>query len=371
MKRFRIGLDAHVLNGKPQGSRTALLHLLRTVSKLDTGHEFVIYSENAEACAKLLGAEQFQYRQLPRGGSYRRLLAFPKLMKKDNIDLSVFQYISPPFCDVPSLVMIHDILPISHPQLFPTIFALQRRGLYTLSISRANVLITVSETVRQQISSYFPRVASRVHVVPNGPSFAPDVYFEGSPPASISSLGIRLPYILAVGRIEARKNIDLLARAFVAANVANTQLVVVGHRDLGFSGIFLNDKRILCLERINDAQLIDIFRGASLFAFPSKAEGFGIPLLDALLFGIPTISSNQTAMPEVAGDLATYFDPTSSDVEFLIADLIRCHFGNRPIAAPSIEQRRKHAAKFSWDSNANKFLAIIDSALGGRAKGPL
>ena len=113
--------------------------------------------------------------------------------------------------------------------------------------------------------------------------------------------------------------------------------------------------------------MIDIFRGASLFAFPSKAEGFGIPLLDALLFGIPTISSNQTAMTEVAGNLATFFDPTSSDADFLIADLIRCHFGGRPIAAPSMEQRRKQAAKFSWDSNAKRFLAVIDAALGGRA----
>ncbi len=110
---------------------------------------------------------------------------------------------------------------------------------------------------------------------------------------------------------------------------------------------------------VKDSELKNIYRGAELFVFPSVAEGFGIPLLDAVLFGVPALSSELTSMPDVAGTLAAYFDPTAKNAEIDLADRICQHFTGKPISRPTMKERLEHARKFSWEAGAHDLLNIL------------
>ena len=166
-------------------------------------------------------------------------------------------------------------------------------------------------------------------------------------------------YILAVGRIEKRKKIDLLVKAFIAANLEDVSLVIVGSADMGYKLSLPEDSRIVYLQNVPTPVLASIYKRARLFVFPSEAEGFGIPVLDALLAGVPVIASNQTAIPEVAMGLARLFDPTRPDVEWQLASLLRGHFSDDPVPAPSIAQREQLAQTYSWHESARKLVSLI------------
>jgi len=152
-----------------------------------------------------------------------------------------------------------------------------------------------------------------------------------------------------------------LIDAFIEADLADVRLVIVGAVDAGFAFAVPRDPRIEIRRRVPEDDLIALYRGASLFVYPSAAEGFGLPLLDATLFGIPTIASNRTALPEVGGDLVRYFDPEARDAVATLAALIAGHFGASPISAPNATQQRAQAERFSWARAADDFLAAIDA----------
>ena len=154
---------------------------------------------------------------------------------------------------------------------------------------------------------------------------------------------------------------DLLVRAFAAAGLPDVDLKIVGQVDMGYAWAGPDDQRIQVLSGIDDETLAHLYRGASLFVYPSSAEGFGIPLLDATLFGIPVISSNLTSMPEVGGSLPTYFDPTRVAAMEELADLIQGHFAGRPIYSPTVAERKRQLERFSWESIARRFWALVDT----------
>lgn len=352
----RFAIDAHVIDGRQQGSRTVLLQLLRAIMRAGRASEFLLFSGDQAGCAAAIGvgSDAFSYATLPHAGSMRRLVTiWPKLLRTHGNPITLFQYISPLFARAPMLVSIHDVLPLTHPTLFPPLFRWRSQVLFTLSMFRARRITTVSRTAEKEIVARYPSLAGRIRQVTNGPSFNEDVYFSQRPvPAR--------RYVLAVGRIEARKNMPLLVRAFAEAAVPGVELIIVGKTDHGDRFAEADRPNVSHVSDASDDKLVDLYRGASLFVYPSSAEGFGLPLLDALLFGLPTISSDRTAMPEVAAGLATLFDPTASDAHDVLAAHIRGHFADTPIAAPSVQQRRSQAEAFNWDLAARTLLLTFN-----------
>ena len=357
---IRIGVDGHVLTGKFQGTRTTLSSMLRKVAPLLGERELVVYSDDPKEAAGLLARPQFAYRDLGGAGSIKRLFAlFPKLFRRDRIDVGVFQYIAP--FSGRHIVFIHDILPLTHPHLFPFKVRLRTRLFYTLSIRRAALVAVVSDYTRQQVQQKFGVPAARLQTVLNGPSFEREVYFaEKTPPDE--------RYIMTVGRIEPRKNTALLAEAFRKSGVEGVKLKIVGSFDPEFERGKVEGDNVEILTGLDDDALVALYRGAALFVYPSEAEGFGLPLLDAVLFGLPVISSNRTSLPEVGGSLATYFDPTAPDAADILALLIQAHFGEEPIVRPTLEQRQAHAEQFDWSRSARQFLDAVDAVVAGTAE---
>jgi glycosyltransferase involved in cell wall biosynthesis len=358
MSKLRIGIDGHVLTGKFQGTRTTLTSLLRALARSDQPHSIVVYTEDPIKAAEAIGPSRFEYRRIPHAGPMKRLLKiFPSLLRQDNIDVGVFQYIVPIFSRTKMLVFIHDILPMTHRQYFPVKNSLRVALLFSVSILRSPMVLAVSQYSQDMITRVYRRKSGTVRTALNGPSFALECY-AGEPVPETPR------YILAVGRIEKRKNVPLLVNAFLKANLADVRLIVVGAPDLGFDYRLPDDPRIESRMGISDAELIALYRGASLLVYPSAAEGFGLPLLDALLFGLPVISSDQTAMREVARDLAVEFDPTAPDAQDVLAAQIADHFTGNPIASPTSDQRKELSLRFNWDRSAAAFIAAVDSAFG-------
>ncbi|AOH83781.1 hypothetical protein AWL63_07165 [Sphingomonas panacis] len=346
-----IGVDAHVLTGKYQGTRSTLTNLLRALGGRIGTRRLIVYADDPVTARAAVGVEAFEYVALPARGAVRRLLEFPRLFRRDGVTIGVFQYIAP--LAGRHAVFVHDILPLTHPRYFPLAMRLRMRVFGALAIRRAGVVLAVSEDTRAAVEARFGVPPERLRVVLNGPSFSPSAYDRAEPASP--------RYILTVGRIERRKNVGLLIDAFRLADPADVRLVIVGAVDAGFGFAMPRDPRIDLRSHLPEDELIAVYRGASLFVYPSAAEGFGLPLLDATLFGIPTIASNRTALPEVGGDLVRYFDPEAEDAVTTLAGLIAGHFAASPVPAPDAAQRRAQAELFSWDRAAAAFLAAIDT----------
>jgi glycosyltransferase involved in cell wall biosynthesis len=360
---YRIGVDAHVLEGKHQGSKTTLFKLLSAFAQRENIPQFCLYGHSPDRLARAFNTTKFEYRAIGRNNPVVRLMVeFPFLFGRDDISIGLFQYICP-LWSRRNIVVVHDILPMSHPEFFPFIFRLRTRLFYSASILSAAAVIAVSEYTASLIRARFPSRSDRVHVVHNGPSFSDEVYFQPSTSNAAVKYADGQAYVLCVGRIEPRKKVDLLVEAFRESGVDGVKLIIVGQADLGYRYRVPETPTIRVLKNLDDAELIDLYRGASLFVYPSVAEGFGIPLLDATLFGVPTISSNRTAMPEVGGDLVEYFDPVDGDAKSELARRIRDHFRGRPVARPDEQARRAQFRRFSWENAAEKVLEIINASV--------
>lgn len=353
--RHRLAIDGHVLTGKFQGSRTVLAGLLQALHEEKLAKGIVLFSDVPADLADAY--PDVEHRKLPSSWPTRRLLVdFPRLLKQARVQSALFNYVAPPLSRVSMIVLMHDVLPLSHPHYFPRLFTLRFRIFTFVTLLQSSCVLTVSEASAAAIGRRYPFAAKKVHVLPLGPSFKDSAYRPAKPdPAS-------RPYILAVGRIERRKNMKLLSDAFLAADLHDVDLVIVGATHMGYQWDVPEDPRVRRLSNLSDADLIEVYRGASLFVYPSSAEGFGLPLLDATLFGLPIVSSNLTSMPEVAGELATYFDPEADDAVETLSGLISGHFRGRAIAAGSAPAIKEQFNKFSWRSLARRFAEIVDGS---------
>ena len=176
------------------------------------------------------------------------------------------------------------------------------------------------------------------------------------------------PYVLNVGTLEPRKNLDGLLRAFAQAKKSGVPhtLVIAGARGWG-------DSRLAPLLRelgiagsviftgfVEDEDLPYLYAGADFFVYPSFYEGFGIPVLEAMACGTPVIASNTSSIPEVAGDAALLVDP-HSDAE-LSASILRLA-GDERLRQELRERGLSRAALFSWEKTVNETLKVYENVL--------
>jgi glycosyltransferase involved in cell wall biosynthesis len=316
---MRIGIDAHHVNGKPQGSRTYLLELIKALSRvLLTSDELVVYSFRPEETSALLPSEGISHRRVfPDSARVRLPFVAPALALRDRLSVLHSQYVAPPFSFVPDVVTIHDILFETHPDLFEGAFSARSVGLIRRTARRAAVVLTVSEFSRRALVERYRLPPEKVLVTPNGvdrEAFRP----LGTVPAGIRER-YRLdgPFVLFVGRIEPRKNLPRLIRAFSRARVrlgGGLRLAVAGPEDFRSREVFQEAERqaeasVVFLGAVPDADLPALYNLAEAVTYPSLAEGFGIPVLEAMACGTPVLASPRGALPEVGGEAVLWVEP--------------------------------------------------------------
>jgi glycosyltransferase involved in cell wall biosynthesis len=189
--------------------------------------------------------------------------------------------------------------------------------------------------------------AERVHVALPGvdPHFRPD-----GERADLAG-----PYVLSVATLEPRKNLGVLVDAFRLLGQDDLRLAIVGAAGWGEQPS-LDHPRIVRLGFVGDEELARLYRGAAVFAYPSRFEGFGIPIVEAMASGVPVVASSHESMDEAAGDAALRADP-ESPAEFAVAL-------ERALAEPGslVERGLAHAARFTWLETGRAFLRGYQAA---------
>lgn len=362
---MRVGVDAHVLDGKYQGSRTWLLELLRRAPALAPDMTFVVYTADPAAAARML--PDVEHRHLPSGGAVRRnVVDLPRAVRRDRLDLLLTQYFSPLARPARNVVVVHDVLFETHPRLFPPGTRWRNRILVRWSARRAGLVVTVSEYSRAQITRVYGLAPARVAVVHNGVAAPAD-----GPPLMPTEVPPGTRFLLSVGRLEPRKNVRLLLDAFDLVEDPAARLVVVGRDDFEAPATLdriARDPRVIHLVDVPDAELATLYRSAAALVFPSLGEGWGIPVLEALAAGTPVIASDRTAVPEAGGPACTYFDPAARDAVPRLAVLL----GDALTGVLPFDRRAaaEHVARFGWQAGAEELVRALRSRSGVAARSP-
>ncbi|HEX2131911.1 MAG TPA: glycosyltransferase family 1 protein, partial [Actinophytocola sp.] len=206
------------------------------------------------------------------------------------------------------VVTVHDLVPFTHPETLTRRGVAWHQAAIRRAAERANAIVVPTTAVAEELHRYAPGPAT-VAVVGHGVA---DALLEPVEPAQLHAVavGLGLPsaYVLAVGTVEPRKGLDVLVEAMAKPYAPDLPLVVVGPRGWGEVDLTalagrhgLAPGRLHVLGRISDADLAVVLRQATVLAAPSRAEGFGLPVLEAMAVGVPVVHTDVPALVEVAG----------------------------------------------------------------------
>ncbi len=361
---MHILIDAHMVGEGETGNETYIANLLRGLARVNTDDTFCVAAAHPEAVTSLIaGGRGFQIVPVSVNPLRRLLRELPALAARLRPDAVHVTYAGPLFLPCPMTVAVHDVAYKRHPEWFSPRDRLVLNAGVGLTVRKAKAVITISEFSKREIQAFYPVPASRIHVTPlaAAPQFDPA---DRSDAAIRTRYGIRKPYILAVGNLQPRKNLLRLIEAFSRLAVRQAfvhDLVLVGQAQWRESEIGAMIRRLGLTERVlatgyvADGDLPGLYRGANLFAYPSLYEGFGLTVLEAMACGTPVLTSNATAIPEVAGQAARLVDPLSVDaLTEAMADLC-AHPEQR---AQWRQKGLAQARKFTWDRTARQTLDI-------------
>ena len=283
-------------------------------------------------------------------------LELPGFVKRNKADLLINLANMAPLAGNPKIVTIHDLAFWRHPEWFSRKFAVFYRLMIPRIARSAAKVITDSEFSKSEILDLIDIDKSAVQVI----HCAVDERF--SPAADKGESNERGKYILAVSSLDPRKNFKTVIEAFNRLDRPNIKLVIVGASHQVFASAvdfdsLLDDDRIEFTGYISDDELVDLYRKAELFVYPSLYEGFGLPPLEAMACGCPCVISDSGSLPEVGGDATLYCDPNNvAD----LADKIAIVLEDSDLRATLRQKGLAQATRFSWDRAAEEYLRIIE-----------
>lgn len=357
----RVGLDMHSVDGKFQGIRTHVIELFSRVVAISPDIDFFIYLDSTEKLQSLsdaFSALNVHLERLPYRGPLKRLYwDLPVMTKKHALDMIHTQCILPAPVSCKRLVTVHDVLYERYPDYFSPVFRARSKVLMRYAAVHADHLFTVSEYSRNELSAVYGIEARRISVIHNGANatrLAMPAAWDAQVLANrkLQANG----YILTVGRLEPRKNHDALIRAYARLEDSAPSLIIVGQRDFRFAGIFARIKelhlegRVRVFEDVTDLELPILYRHAAVFAYPSFAEGFGMPVLEAMAAGAAVVAGNNSGMAEIASHgEALLVNPHNVEE---IAQAIRRLLNDSALKETLIRAGRERARELNWETAA-------------------
>ena len=295
--------------------------------------------------------------------------ALPMLVRRHRIDIVHSLHYSFPLFrfGARSAVTIHDMTSVLMPEVHERIKLLYFHFFLRRALRGSDAPIFVSHSAQQDYVAHFgtPRGLSTVVHHGKNPAFHPN-----RDSAAIASVRAKykLPtrYMLYIGTIEPRKNLERLVQAFatLAPNSPDIPLVIagmMGWKQEHLSGLVHNlglGDRVLFPGFIAEEDKALLIAGCELFVYPSLYEGFGLPVLEALASGVPTVTSNLSSLPEVAGDAALLVDPT--DIAAL-ARAMQSILSDPALAAKLRQKGPDQAASFTWEHTTEQTIAVYQA----------
>lgn len=261
-----------------------------------------------------------------------------------------------PFMHRDAFTMVHDAQVYTSPASYSRAFRTWYRLMLPRLGKRNRGLLTVSGFSRKQLDEYGVADTARINVIYNGCDhvlrLVPDA-------AKVEAEGLQgKRYVLALANIQLHKNIGVLLKAFQSPELSDTTLVLFGpakREDFESRGHAV-PPNALFLGFISDEQLAGLLQRATALAFPSTTEGFGLPPLEAMALGCPTVVAPCGALPEVCGDASLWAD--AHDPDRWVSQIVRLR-DDDVLRADMKRRGRAQAAKFTWDKAARRLLEVV------------
>ena len=359
---MRIAIDARELGGHPTGVGRYLTGLLDGWSNSAAArrHQWTLISP-APLPQALRWTATVEVAP-GTGGTFWEQTALPRAMRKSQADvLFAPGYTAPLTVAAPLVLTIHDVSYFAHPEWFSVREGARRRLLSAWSARRARTVITISEFSKGEIGRFIGIESGRIRVI------APGL----DPRAHARSRHDGL--VLFVGSIFQRRRVDRLIAAFdlVADQVANARLEIVGdnrttpHIDLeALRRRCRHRDRITIRSYVDDATLASLYERASVFAFLSEYEGFGLTPLEALSAGVPPVVLDTPVARESCGAAARYVSSSASNAEIaaVIAELLTSGEARQQV----LRHRADVLNRYDWDLAAAATLSVLEEAAGAR-----
>ncbi|MGV3620074.1 MAG: glycosyltransferase family 4 protein [Archangium sp.] len=266
---------------------------------------------------------------------------------------------------VPYVLTVHDLVPLLLPDTVSARFRWQFRLWLARSLKVAQQVICVSEVARKSVLANFEVDHRKLHVVHHGVDHVDRVPVPDTTTSKwLDAMGLDVPFVLYAGALDARKNVELVIRAMekLFDGGVRVPLVMAGQRWFGAGPIEAEIQRVKergvdvrPLGYLADPVFYGVMRRASAFVFPSRYEGFGLPPLEAMRLGVPTIVSTEGSLPEVVGDGAAKVGP--DDVNTL-AELLNHWLRDSGERAKWAKAASARAAQFSWAETARRTASL-------------
>jgi alpha-1,3-rhamnosyl/mannosyltransferase len=359
---FRVGVDARAAAEVPAGRGRYVRELVRGLVALGDEVEVVLYGRRGWPVE---GARwQLLSTRDPLWGAHAGVVA----ARRCDAVLAANSFLMAAAAGPRSVAMVHDLFGFDRRFGSPPGSVGERLTL-PMAAARAGGFVCNSNATRDDLIERFPRLAGRTAVVPLGvdPSFATAA--AGDVPARH---GLDGAYVLAVGTREPRKNLARLLRAFVGLpselRERYTLAVAgkVGWGDEETDRLASTHPDIALLGYVDDDDLPALYAGATTFAFPSLAEGFGLPVIEAMAAGTPVLTSNRSSLVEVAGHAARLVDPY--EVESIRAGLAEL-LSDTALREGLARRGPERAAEFTWTRTARETLDYLRSVTSTLAAG--
>ncbi len=374
---MHIAINAHLLAHTRSFRRAGVSNyteaLLTHLGRIDHQNTYTIYTTRGLGSQALGLPANFRVRPsaLPTINPRVRVpweqLIAPLILASSGADvyhgvLNVMPVLSP----IPSVVTIHDLSPFFFPQASRRVNRLYAGWAVRVAARPAAHLLAVFEFTRSEIIRWLDVPPERVIVTHN----AADARFAPPDPAELDAFRRRhsLPdqFVLFIGTLEPRKNLPRLIEAYARiAQATRAPLIIGGGRGWLYDAILARAAELNLGDRLHFAGYIPQeeqhlwYAAATIFAFPSLYEGFGMPPLEAMACGTPVITSNTSSLPEVVGDAGMMVDPT--DTEALAAALLHL-LGDADLRTELRRRGLQRARQFAWEATARRTLEVYTRA---------
>lgn len=379
-KKIRLGVNTlfHV-PGDVGGTETYLIEMLRAIVQAPSLTDLVLFTNcnNHDLLQREFDHDnRTQLIKVPVRSAKRphRIIAeqflLPFYVLPQKIDMLWSPgYTAPFWCGCPQVVTIHDVQYKSHPDDLSFLERITLDTLVRLACRRCKAVIAVSEFSRQEIIRHSLAGAGKIQAILEGVDQFKNAVIDRK--AGMVEIGKKIPadtpFILCVAHVYPHKQIDKLVKAFaLVKDEIPHNLVLVGKPRLGEPALQKALKELACPERVirfTEGVAFDLlkvmYEQANFFILPSSYEGFGLPILEAMISGTPVVCVQKASLPEVAGDYGFYVDePTPEKLAEAMLQVTRLPSDHR---AKHTDAARQWASSFTWKKSAEKTLSFFYS----------